>query len=370
MIDEDVLRRLLAEAADEVPPPGRAPEELLEDLSATGGRVVRFDRRRLRVPAAAAAAALVVIALIGVSLSGTSTDDQYLGGSATGPGKVVAPEDLAEGAKSSGDDAVTATADSGPAPSGAATAAGGSGVDGGTGAPAVPKALSPTDGARVVRTGSLALEVRDGTFNIAVEKVTSLAEGMGGYVAESSTSESDEVPSGVITVRVPEGSFSDLLREVRELGKVESVNSKGTDVTAQFRDLDARLGALNATRDRLLEVLRGARNVGDIIAVQDRITSVQTEIDQLKGQQQLLNDQASYGTLSITLAEPGGAKLTANSEPDDGIGSAWRDARRHFGNAIEGIVEASGILAVIALVLLVLGTIGWLGWKRGRRLFV
>jgi hypothetical protein len=364
MIDEDVLRRLLAEAADEVPPPGRAPESLFADLAQERAKVVPFDRKRLRVPAGAAAAALVVVALLGMVVSGTSGSRDDASRSTTVDGlaepstTVVSPE-LRE--RSGADDAVSEDSPGDVA----ATGSGGGSV-----APSVPKDLSPTDGARVVRTGSLALEVRDGTFQKAVERVTSLAEGMGGYVAESSTSESDEVPSGVITVRVPEGSFSDLLREVRELGKVESVNSKGTDVTAQFRDLDARIGALNATRDRLLEVLRGARNVGDIIAVQDRITGVQTEIDQLQGQKQLLNDQASYGTLSITLAEPGGAKLTANSEPDDGIGSAWRDARRHFGNAIEGIVEASGILAVIALVVIVLGALGWLGWKRGRRLFV
>jgi hypothetical protein len=360
MIDEDVLRRLLAEAADEVPPPGRAPESLLEDLARERAKVVRFDRKRLRVPAGAAAAALVVIALLGVAVSGTSgsRDDSSTVSDDLGAPTAVTDSAGPDDAAQEGAGSVATTGDS-------ASGTAGDGV-----APAVPKDVAPTDGARVVKTGSLALEVREGAFERTIDEITSKAIGKNGYVAESSTNESDDVPSGSIVVRVPAASFDDLLREVRELGKVESVNSKGTDVTAQFRDLDARIGALNATRDRLLEVLRAARNVGDIIAVQDRITGVQTEIDQLQGQKQLLNDQASYGTLSITVAEPGGAKISAVEEPDDGIGAAWRDARRHFGNAIEGIVEASGVLAVIVLVLAVFGGLGWLGWKRGRRLFV
>jgi hypothetical protein len=362
MIDEDVLRRLLAETADEVPPPGRAPEALFQDLARERAKVVRFDRKRLRVPAGAAAAALVVIALIGVAVSGTSgsRDDSSVVSDDLG-----APNANAVTGSVGSDDAAQKGAGSVATEGGSASGTAGDGV-----APAVPKDVTPTDGARVVKTGSLALEVREGAFERTIDEITSKTIGKNGYVAESSTNESDDVPSGSITVRVPAASFDDLLGEVRKLGKVESVNSKGTDVTAQFRDLDARIGALNATRDRLLEVLRAATNVGDIIAVQDRITGVQTEIDQLQGQKQLLNDQASFGTLSVTLTEPGGAKISATEEPDDGIGSAWRDARRHFGNAIEGIVEASGVLAVIVLVLAVLGGLGWLGWKRGRRLFV
>jgi hypothetical protein len=227
----------------------------------------------------------------------------------------------------------------------------------------------PTDAARVVKTGSLDLEVPRRGFPHAVEQITSLATGLGGYVASSNTSEADKIPSGSITVRVPADSFEPLLTKLRKLGTVESVTSKGTDVTAQFTDLEARIGALQATRDQLNQVLRRATSVGDILSVQDRITGVQTQIEQLQGQRKLLDDQASFATMSVTLAEPG-AKVAPAPEPGHGIGAAWRAARRHFGNAVEAVVEASGAAAVVLIALLVLGLLGWVGWKRGRRLFV
>ncbi|HEY4632907.1 MAG TPA: DUF4349 domain-containing protein [Candidatus Limnocylindrales bacterium] len=354
MIDEDVLRQLLAEAADTVPPPGRTPEALLEDLSATRAQVVRFDRPRMLKPVGAAAAALLVVVL--VALSATSGSGDRSETSSTSDEATSAPV-----APGDGSGAGSGVATSGQANDSDQTAAG-------SGPSSQVKSV-PTDAARVVKTGSMSLEIDKGTFEKAVDRITALVTGMGGYVAESSTSEADKVPSGSITVRVPASSFEPLLTELRRLGTVESVNSKGVDVTAQFKDLEARLSALRATRDRLFEVLRGARNIGDIIAVQDRITGVQTEIEQLQGQQGLLEDQASFGTVAVTLAEPG-AKIEATSESDDGIGSAWREARRRFGDAVEALVEASGTLAVVLLAALVLGGLGWFGWRRGRRLFV
>lgn len=267
-----------------------------------------------------------------------------------------------------GDVAATATG------SGAASGGSSAGAGAPTPSPAArpaPSAVAPLpDSARVIRTGSLELEVEARRFDAAVERITSTAVGLGGYVAESTTSESDDVPHGAITLRVPASSFDQLVLEVRKLGDVKAVTSKGTDVTAQFTDLAARLSALSATRDRLFEVLRGARNVGDIIAVQDRITGVQTEIEQLQGQQRLLEDQASFGTLSVTLGEPGAERTEAPPETDEGLGAAWREARRRFGDSLEGLVSWSGSAALVLLVLLVLGVLARLAWVRWRRLLV
>jgi hypothetical protein len=164
-------------------------------------------------------------------------------------------------------------------------------------------------------------------------------------------------------------SYEELLADLRELGKVGSVTSKGTDVTAQFTDLEARLHALVATRDRLSAVLAQASTVGDILAVQDRITGVQTQIEQLQGQMAVLEDQASFATIAIALGEPGSA--VTEPEPDErGLGQAWDDARRRFGDGIEGIVAWSGPLAIILIVGAILALLGRLGWVVVRRFTV
>jgi len=138
-------------------------------------------------------------------------------------------------------------------------------------------------------------------------------------------------------------------------------------VTAQFTDLTARLTALQATRDRLATVLSEASNVPDILSVQDRITAVQIEIETVQGQQKLLEDQTSFATLAITLGEPGAEIIDIQTDPDDGLGGAWDDARRRFGDAIEGIVAWSGsaaVVLIVGLLLLGLSRIAWVGVRR------
>ena len=379
MIDEDELRTLLTRAAETVPPPGRAPQALLDAIAeqaAVPPRRFRPSRRTTLL----AAACLAVVALVGVALVREPSADR-------------------DAALSSSDDALRDTAQEGGAGAGDGGAAGGTGgtaggahglQDAGTkyASPTEPAPLAPAanpatgassdagrtgsvgrqgDSAKVIRTGSLDLEVRKGTFQATVERITAQVVGLGGYVSEATTSESGESPSGSIAVRVPGDSFDQLMTDLRELGDVKAVTAKGTDVTAQFTDLAARLRALTATRDRLHTVLAEADRVPDILAVQDRITAVQVEIEQVQGEQKRLKDQTDYGTIAITLGEPGAEIIQAEPDGDGGLGQAWDDARRRFGDSVEAIVSWSGSAAValvVGLVGLLALRVAWVGMRR------
>lgn len=364
MITEDDLRRLLADAAESVPPPGRAPDALLAavaDQTAVKPARRRPPRLKPAAVAAVAAVALVVVAVGGALVMSDPPSPRF-----TETGAPIAPADeaatgdkdtshelgeLESDRKRTASQFDSLTADATPS------------------TPAAPN-QPLADTAKVIRTGSLDLEVRKGAFEGTVARITAQAIGLGGYVAESTTSEAGDAPSGSVVVRVPDESFDELLADLRELGEVKAVASKGTDVTAQFTDLQARLTALQATRDRLGTVLSEAANVPDILAVQDRITQVQTEIEQIQGQQRLLDDQTSMGTLAVTLGEPGAEIVKIDATPDEGLGAAWDDARRRFGNGLEDLVSWSGSAAVVLIVGLVLLVLSRLAWVAGRRRLV
>ncbi|MGQ0833106.1 MAG: DUF4349 domain-containing protein [Microthrixaceae bacterium] len=361
MIHEDDLRRLLADAAESVPPPGRAPEALLSALAEQEApRRLPSGSRTPRVRLVALAAAVVVVAALGAALVKDDPQDTF---SATGAAIGDAGASATTVAGTGGQ--FGALTDLGAADEVAGGAGGGGG---GTASGAPIQARPGVDSAKVVKTGSLDLEVREGAFDGVVDRITARTVGLGGYIAESTTNESSDTPSGSLVVRVPAASFEPLIAELRKLGDVKGVSSKGTDVTAQFTDLAARLSALSATRDRLSAVLAEARNVPDILAVQDRITAVQVEIEQIQGQQRLLDDQTSFATLAVTVGEPGSEIIETRA--NEGLGKAWDDARRRFGDSLERIVSWSGSAAVFGLVGLVLLVFGRLLWVAVRRRMV
>jgi len=370
MIDEDDLRRLLSDAAESIPPPGGAPDALFAELS--DRTVVPRARWAGGRKLGAIAAAVVAVVALGATLGTSSSDDDASSSDSTFTETGARIADGGDEATADGD-GVQST-DGGEKEAlglfdrlGGLESAAPSAPAAGLGSSAPGQPAPPADSAKVIKTGSLDLEVRKGAFAGTVDRITAQVIGLGGHIAESTTSESSETPSGSIVVRVPAGSFETLLTDLRQLGEVKTVSSKGTDVTAQFTDLAARLTALTATRDRLSTVLSEAANVPDILAVQDRITVVQVEIEQLQGQQRLLEDQTSFATLAITLGEPGAELIKVESEPNEGLGQAWDDARRRFGDALEGLVSWSGSAAVVLIVglaLLAISRVAWVGFRR------
>jgi hypothetical protein len=233
--------------------------------------------------------------------------------------------------------------------------------------PPTPQVVTPPpgDSAKVVKTGSVSLEVRRQDVGPAMTRLASLATGLGGYVADTKTAEGSDDPSGSVTLRVPVSTFEQLLSQVRGLGTVRSSTTHGQDVTSQYSDIQARLTALTGTRDQLLTILHKASAIGDVLAVQDRINDVQTQIDQLQGQQKLLDDQTSMASLAVDVA-PKGTTPGTPAKPS-GIGKAWDDARHGFTSGVEDILAASGTILVVLLVLAALGVLARFGWQAARR---
>jgi hypothetical protein len=313
LIDEAVLEDLFGRIADEIPVPPRGAEHAVDDIAhtTTPGRA-----DRVRVAASVLAGAAVVAGLV-LALSTLSTSSTSKSSSTASP----------------------------LAPSNATPPAGGRSVTG----PSVP-----VDGARIVKTGTLDLEVPHATLRLAVNRVSGVAVGLGGYVSDTKTNYGSDA-TAQITIRVPVARFEsaitqlDALPDVQVLGESEN----GTDVTTQLTDLDAQLAAATSERDALLVVLSRAQSIGDILAVRDRVTTAQAEVNQLQGRINLLDRQATFSSLAITLSE-----RTANGAPAvhgrTGLAQAWWDARHGFTSVVEWLLARSGAALIIVLFALAL----------------
>ncbi len=359
MIDEAVLEELLAQAGDEIPVPAAGPEHVLAALAVVS-EPSRRSRPRLTKPLIAAAAVLVVALAVVPTLHGSSSSKTVaVSAPAILHDKERAIEQLhgqtASGSGANGAFGVVPTSTV-PAPF---TSGGSVNTTAGSTAPGSTAPGGPVDAAKIVKTGTLDLQVPHSTLRTAVNRVTSATVGLGGYVASSKTSYDGTDPTAQITVRVPASQFEAAIARLRAVpgAKVLADSENGTDVTAQYADLQAQLTAATAGRDALLVVLSRAETVGDILAVQDRVTAAQSTVDQLQGRINVLNDQSSYSALAITLSEkPAHAATTAvRVTPPSGISKAWADGRQGFSNGIEWIIARSGgalivLLAGIALL--------------------
>jgi uncharacterized protein DUF4349 len=233
----------------------------------------------------------------------------------------------------------------------------------------VPGQAVPTlQGPPVIRTAQLSITVGSGLFDSKLQAVRTLVESEGGYIAgtdaqasPAGTPENTSIRTGVISFMVPAAHFDDAIDQLTKVGKVQSEHITGTDVSAQYVDLNARLVNAQAQLDAMRALLKQAANINDIIAVQNQIGQITAQIEQLKGQIKYLDDNTSYSTVSVTLTESG---APAQSAPSDSWGfvTALNQGAHNFMTTVDYVVSGLGAVGPF----LVLLGIGFLVWRRRR----
>lgn len=203
---------------------------------------------------------------------------------------------------------------------------------------------------KIIRNATVSVEVESPANTMP--RVASIAAARGGFVV---TSESRQQSGGngdggnayeVITIdlRVPEAQFDAALNEIRGLGsRVTAQKIAGQDVTEEYIDLEARLRTQKALETQLLEIMKGAHEVEDALAVQRELANVRTEVERLEGRRRFLESQSSLSTISVTLQPP--TPLISTTGFFRSIGIA-------FGDGID--VAAVVTLGIIRIVLALL----------------
>lgn len=275
--------------------------------------------------------AVVLCAAAALSLAGCTSGGGASAGSAAEPAAAAA---AAEAGARGGSGAAGSGA-GGSADSATATTfqdAAGVGASGGD--------LAADSSRQVVTTASASLVAED--VAAAAGRIAVLVEGAGGRVEERSV----QTPEGGaaaahLVLRVPADRLSTTVEGLARFGTVSDVTVSATDVTAQATDLDARIGALRTSTDRLTQLLAGAGSTEAVVAAESALTQRQAELDSLVQQRTLLAGQVQMATLTLSVQGRAAAPEAGPRDFLDGLASGWRS-----------LVSALGAALVVAGVLL------------------
>lgn len=298
------------------------------------------------VPKLAAAAA--IIGVIGLSLvfgnsylSGppAGTDDIY------GQNKSLAQENQAVGGLMAdrGAPMVMMEAESYGAGAGANLrgAVPSSGIATGNANKALSAAAAPllSQQRKIIRTAQVTIET--GGVEETCNRIEMLAVSFGGYVQQSSIrrqkgqTDSEEQLSGSVQIAVPSEMFDQILTQLPDLGKVLHKNVNGQDVTEEYVDLEARLKNWRSQEDQLNLIMTKARNVEEILAVQNELGRVREEIERLTGRLQYLQRRTDFADIFFTVVTPGNAQ---GNQPPSPIVEALRRLGRQLWNSVAGLL--------------------------------
>src|SRR5580693_350700 len=293
--------------------------------------------RRIRFGAAALAIGGVMLAG-GTLLAGCSATSAMSASSAAPASGVAAPtaEALAPGAGAPGSRAAASSA---------------TGQSAGAGTTAV---LAPASD--IIYTAQLT--VRAANVSSAAAKAAQIAEGVGGYISNETTSADPDQPSeatATVQLKVPVASYPAALGQLAgSLGTQLSLQEQAQDVTQQVADVNSQVASYEAAITQLRTLLSHAGSVGDLLSVQNQINNEESALEELEAQQRALSHETTYATVSITILGPKAKPVPHHSKAPPslagGLGAGWHALKVSLSWTLAFLGAIAPFAAIAAIV--------------------
>lgn len=241
-------------------------------------------------------------------------------------------------------------------------------------APAVPGAgpsvsnevnVDPAKGRLLIRTVSMSTETK--TIDKVKADVESQIRELGGYIENSSmsgTGKNRDLRTIYYTIRIPADKLDSLITTVGNSCTVLSSSENTSDVTLEYVDTKARVESLRVEYDQLIKLLADAKDLDNILILQNRLTEVRYQIESAESRIRVLENQVQYATLNLQISEV--LEETEIEEPHvitygERVGEQfkdmWEGTVEFFQNFLLGLIAAipflvfMGIVAVIIIVI-------------------
>lgn len=160
---------------------------------------------------------------------------------------------------------------------------------------------------KIIKSSQLSLETAK--FNDVINSLEDMVKSYGGYIASSSI-DAEGINNNYQCLRfasykinVPSDKLDDFLDESSKLATVRNKSTSAEDITAQYYDNESRLKSLQIQEERYLEILKTATEVKDIIEIENALTDVRYEIENLTTCLNKISNLVDMDTVNINIQE-------------------------------------------------------------------
>ena len=219
---------------------------------------------------------------------------------------------------------------------------------------------------KLVRTASLSCEVKE--YDGFIRWLENSVAGYGGYIENFSENQSQryspalyysdyrndfyqDVEAGYymyryayMTIRVPAAYLDEFLNQIGDNANITSRNSRQSDITLSYVDVESYVKSLNVEQDRLLEIMADAENLEDILTIESRLSDIRRQLENYTSQLKLMDNQVDYATIDLDVSEV--MDFTQmETVPTGYFGRLWLSFKRGYMNTWDFLVNLSFWLA-------------------------
>lgn len=169
-----------------------------------------------------------------------------------------------------------------------------------------------------------------------------------------------------LTVRIPTEKYETFVNSLDQYGKVMNKTQSADNISRTYNDKKTYITSLETEQKRLLEMMDKAETIEDMMAVEERLTEVQRQLNQYKTELDAMDMDVAYSTVTLNLQEV--QKIENQPTPRDSFGTRIKKA---FISAWENFVDfwEDFLFALIYLLpaIVVIGLIVWIILRATRK---
>lgn len=115
-----------------------------------------------------------------------------------------------------------------------------------------------------------------------------------------------------IALRIPKDNLYNFLEFIENNQNVQNKNINTEDITENYYDIENRIKNREALLDKFRNYLKEAKNIEEILSVEDRINNLTYEIERMKGNFENLTSLIEYSKVNITIKNPEAMRRNVN----------------------------------------------------------
>ncbi|MPW24585.1 DUF4349 domain-containing protein [Alkalibaculum sp. M08DMB] len=205
---------------------------------------------------------------------------------------------------------------------------------------------------KIIYHGDINLDVKDSEK--ASKDIRDYIEAQGGFIENSYSNKSDEnrnepyTNHSYIVFRVPASKFNQTMEKLKEFGEETSTNINSTNVSTQYRDIESEKQSLEIQEDRLLNYLKEAKKVEDMITIESELNRVRTNLNRLNTELTNYDRLIDYSNITVNLRESKTLTTTIKSP----FGQLIENISKGFISSINLLLQSIAFIIVLTFRLI------------------
>lgn len=162
--------------------------------------------------------------------------------------------------------------------------------------------------------------------------------------------------STYMTVRIPTKNYESFVKDLEGTGsKIRSQSQYVQNITRAYNDQSVLVEALQTQETRLMEMMEKAETIEDMIAIEERLTEVQTQLNQAKRALASMDTDIAYSTINLSINEvkvytPNTHKETFGERVGRGIRESWSGFVSFLQDAVVAVIYFFPFLILLAAI--------------------